>query len=439
MIIPLAHKIELIPNNKQKTYFLKAIGCARFAYNWGLSEWERKHKAGLPCSAFQLQKEFNAIKHTLFPFVCEVTKWACAQSLRDLENAYRLFFKKTSRKPTMKKKRDNDGSFYIAGQDVELSDVNRNSKAIKKTLHNTDLKRQYIKVPKLGWVKMSERLRFQGKLKNVVISQEGDKFYASFSMEITKEEYNRTHKQTKKEGYKAVGIDLGIKSIMVLSDGICIQQNIKPLKDYQKRIKRIERQLEKKVHAKTKQEKISGIQKSKNYQKQSLRLRRVMNRVEYIRNDFSHKATSIITSYYSYIAIEDLDVEQMKKKRMIARLLPDAPFGRLRIQLKYKSAIRGVHVVQADQYFPSSKTCSVCGTVNTNLQLKDRVFDCPRCGSVIDRDYNASINLLHLINKVGVDNPELTPADLTALQYLFTKNGIATSKVETGRRQVIVP
>ena len=124
----------------------------------------------------------------------------------------------------------------------------------------------------------------------------------------------------------------------------------------------------------------------------------------------------------------------MVQNHRLAQAVSDVAFGELRRQIGYKSEYNGVTVKMADRFYPSSKTCSVCGNVKHDLKLNDRVYRCDKCGAVIERDYNASLNLLGLLfhHKIGVGCPEFTPADLTALLSRFKRNGIATSKVETG-------
>ena len=438
-MLSISHKIELVPNNKQKTYFRKAFGCARLAYNWGLAEWQRRYKEGEKCSFFVLNNVFNAIKGEQYPFVYEVTKYACQQSLRNVATAYKNFFENLKNGkvcyPQFKRKKDNQGSFYFA--EVKLSDTNTNSKVFKKMAHNERLKRQYLKVPNLGCVKMTQRIRFNGKINGVVISQEGDKYFASFSMQISEDEYKRTHPHVacnKKK--KSIGVDVGIKSALVLSDGISVDSP-KPLKNNLRKIKRLSRQLDKRTHARTKQERLSGVKKSNNYRKLSVKLANAQRRVANIRRDFTQKVTTILTTHYGQIAVEDLNVKGMVKNHRLAQSISDVSFGELLRQIEYKSAYNGVTVKKADRFYPSSKTCSVCGNVKHDLKLKDRTYRCDKCGSVIDRDYNASLNLLSLLlnTKIGSSSPEFTPADLTALLSRFERNRIVTSKVETGRQQ----
>ena len=438
-MISISHKIELMPNNKQKTYFRKAFGCARLAYNWGIAEWKRRYEAGEKSSFISLNNAFNSIKKEQYPFVYEVTKWSCAQSFRNLEKAYKKFFEDLKKGiisyPQFKRKKDNQGSFYIT--EVKLSEVNTNSKRFKKIPHNQEGKRQYLKVPNLGCVKMAQRLRFNGKINSVVISQQGDRYFASFSMQITEEEYKRTHPHAslpKEE--RCAGIDLGLKSALVLSDGIAVE-NPKPLKEHLRKIKRLSRQLDKRTHARTKQERLSGVKKSENYKKLSVKLSNAQRKVANIRRDFTQKVTTILTTHYAHIALEDLNVKGMVRNHRLAQSVSDVAFGELRRQIEYKAELNGVTITKADRFYPSSKTCSVCGNIKQDLKLSDRTYRCDKCGTIIDRDYNASLNLLGLIgnNRVGKDWPEFTPVDLTALLSRFARNGIATSKVEAGRQQ----
>lgn len=437
-MISIAHRIELKPNNKQKTYFRKAFGCARLAYNWGLAEWKRMYEAGEKPSGREIRKRFNAIKKEQFPFVYEVTKCAVDQPFINLQSAFDRFFKKLGAYPQFKKKRDNEGSFYLQESEIHLSESNKNSKAFEKLAHNERQKHQYLHFPKLGWVKMAEHIRFNyAKINNACISQSGGHFYVSFSLQITEEEYKRTHPNVDLvDGSRKVGVDVGIKSALILSDGIAID-NPKPLKKNLRKIKRLSRQLSKRVHPKTKEERLQGAKKSNNYMKLSVRLAHAQGRVANIRRDFLHKVTTILTTHYGEIAIEDLNVKGMTKNHRLAQAVNDVSFGELRRQIEYKAATNGVKVLKVDRFYPSSKTCSVCGAVKEDLTLRDRTYRCDKCGAVFDRDYNASRNLLgQLVNhKIGTDYPESTPADLTALLSRFFVNGIATSKVETGKQQ----
>ena len=203
-----------------------------------------------------------------------------------------------------------------------------------------------------------------------------------------------------------------------------------------RKIKRLSRQLDKRTHARTKQERLSGVKKSNNYKKLSIKLSNAQRKVASVRRDFIQKVTTILTTHYAHMALEDLNVKGMVRNHRLAQSISDVSFGELVRQMEYKAALNGVAIKKADRFYPSSKTCSVCGNVKTDLRLSDRTYRCNKCGAVLDRDYNASLNLLGLLvnHQIGADYPEFTPVDLTALLSCFARNGIATSKVEAGRQ-----
>ncbi len=183
----IAHKIELKPNNHQITYFKQACGVARLAWNWGLSNWQQQYIDGLNPSGMSLKKEFNAIKKELFPFVYNVTKYAVQQPFIQLQEAYKRFFKKIGGKPKFKKKGKSKDSFYIGGDQIKIE-------------------RQKVKIPNLGWVKLREDIRFQGKILNATVSKIADKWFISFAIKPF-----MSYLPCKNQA--SVGIDLGIKKL----------------------------------------------------------------------------------------------------------------------------------------------------------------------------------------------------------------------------------
>ena len=427
----ISHKIELIPNNKAKTYFSKAFGCSRLAYNWGLARWKEKYEAGEKVSYLELKKEFNRIKKEQFPFVYEVTKYAVQQPFFHLNEAFQKFFRDLkdgkNSYPKFKKKRDGAGSFYIGGDQTVLTDQPK----ISKKLDIRSDKKKYLKIPNLGYVKMREELRFRGKINGVTISQRGERYYASFSVEIDKEEYRRTHKPYENTGY-GIGIDVGVNSFAVMSNGIKVYAP-KPLAEEGRKLVKISRQLSGKQHPKTKGD---ATKKSANYRKTSRKLSELHRHIVDIRTDFEQKLSTAIVRTFDHIAIEDLNISGMMQNHHLARAVSDVSFYEFRRQLTYKAGYMGKTMILADRFYPSSKICSVCGSRKADLKLSEREYVCPFCGARMDRDYNASVNLFDLIkNKIGRVPPELTPADLTALQELLAINLLATSKVETGIQQ----
>lgn len=416
-MINISHKIELKPNNKAKSHFKKAFGCARLAYNWGLSKWKENYERGYKTNFYSINNEFNHIKKEQFPFVYEVSKCVTQYSIRDLSHAFNNFFRDLKKGkvsyPKFKKKRDSSGSFHLGGGVVKIKDE------------------KYLQVPKLGLVKMREKLRFQGKLNSVTISQKADKYYASFSMEITQEEYNRTHKKVEHNNL-AVGIDLGISNFLSLSNGLQIQAP-KPLDKLNILLVKRQRQLSKKQHPKTKDDVKKGVKKSNNYLKATIKLNKAHTRIANIRKDFLHKVTSHIIRNYDYIGLEDLNVKGMMKNKHLSKSLADVSFYDFNRQLEYKVEYNNKQIYRADRFYPSSKICSNCGSIKKNLKLSDRIYKCNECGFMVDRDLNAAINLHKFVNKeIGVIHSKFTPADLTALLDNLAINQIATSKVETG-------
>lgn len=414
----ISHKIELIPNKIGREYFAKAFGCARLAYNWGLSRWKELHEQGINRNALAIKKDFNSIKEEVFPFVYEVSKYVTQQPFIQLNLAITKFFRDLKAGvvsyPKHKKKGRDKDSFYMGGDVVEIHDG------------------KYLKIPKLDKIKMTENLRFNGKITGAVISRHSDRYYASIQVEITEEEYKRTHKIKEITDEKIVGIDVGISSLMTMSNGIKIG-NIKAFSKETKKLVRLQRQLSRKQHAKTKQDVLKGVKASNNYTKQAKKVAKKYQRISNIRKDYINKVTGVITNHFTHIALEELDVKGMLRNHKLAREISDVSFYEIKRQIIYKAENKGRNVYDVDKYYPSSKKCSNCGNIDVNLKLSTRVYRCKNCGYTIDRDLNAGINLKYEIeNIIGKVLPELTPVDLTALLEDLAINHIATSKVEAG-------
>jgi len=258
----IAHKIELKANNQQITYFKKASGVARLAWNWGLSNWQEQYIKGLNPSGISLKKEFNAIKKEDFPFVYDVTKYAVQQPFIQLQEAFKRFFKKISGKPKFKKKNRSKDSFYIGGDQIKVE-------------------RQKVKIPNLGWVKLREDIRFQGKILNATVSRIADKWFISFGIKPS-----ISYLPCKNQA--SVGVDLGIKTLAVLSNGSFVESP-RPLKKLQKKLTRMSRQLSKKQHSRKKGDRTP---KSNNYKKTTIKIAKLHKKIADIRRDTLHKFTT---------------------------------------------------------------------------------------------------------------------------------------------------
>jgi putative transposase len=360
----LAHKIELQANNKQRTYFAKASGTARFAYNWALDQWQKQYQAhkenpDLPKpTQGGLRKQLNAIKRVEYPWMLEVTKNAPQMAIIQLGDAFKRFFKGQANYPKFKKKGVHD-SFTITNDQFLL---------------NESLNR--IRIPNLGWVRLREPLRFNGKILSATISRQANKWFVSISVETDDLSHLR-----KAENQGVVGVDLGISSLATLSTGEVVTGS-KPLKKLLSRLKKWSKNLSKKQKG------------SANWNKAKAKLAKLHAKISNIRKGSLHKLTSNLTRRFSVIGIEDLNVKGMLSNGKLARHIADMGFYEFKRQLEYKAQMRGNLIVVADRWYPSSKTCSVCGAIKQDLTLKDRVFKC-ECGHTQDRDLNAAINLAH--------------------------------------------
>ena len=411
-IINIAHKIRLEPNNVQKTYMNKAIGCARLAYNWALAEWKRAYEADEKPKAFKIIKSFNTIRKEQFPFTYEVSKAVTSHAIANLGQAFTNFFRGTAQYPTFKKKSRTQGSFYIDGFLLKLKTINE--------ITNKEIKGQYVLIPKLGYVKMSERLRFNGKINSCVISKKANNYYISFSMEISQDEFNRTHK-FKEPQHLTCGVDIGSISAISLDNGYKVKPP-KPLSKANKRYKRLSRQLSRKQHPRYKGDK---TERSRNFIKATRRLAKLSERIANIRKDFNHKETSKVVADHKFIAMETLNVTGMVKNRKLAKSISDVSYGDLSSKIEYKARYSNRYIYYADMFFASSKTCLNCGSKNSDLKLSDRIFVCPSCGFTIDRDTAAAINLREEMERylIGIAHPEFTlversSADDRSLGYL---------------------
>jgi putative transposase len=355
----LSHHISLDPTEEQKIFFAKACGVARFSWNWALNEWEKQYKEGKKPNSFSLKKQFNAIKEKEFPWIFESPKDANQTPFSNLQKAYKSWWKaikkgdKRLQKPRFKKKGVRD-SFYI-------------SNSVFKTDEN------YIKLPLIGWVRMNESLRFDGKIMSGTISREADKWFISISVEV--EDYKKQRISDNK-----IGIDLGLKNTIVTSDNQVFQAP-KPLKKYQRLLKIRQRSLSRKKKG------------SKNRLKAIKRVQKTHVKIKNIRSDWQHKITTKLCRENQTICLEDLNIAGMMKSNL-AKSLSDVGLGGIRRQLKYKSEIYGCDLKIIDRWYPSTKTCSNCGHKKDTIALSERVFKCDHCGFQIDRDLNAAKNIL---------------------------------------------
>ena len=358
----IAHRIALDPTNVQRTCFAQAAGVARFSWNWALAEWRRQYAAhradpSLPQpSEAALRRALNRRKRAAFPWMYDVTKCASQEAVIDLGMAFRAFFRKQARYPRFKQRGRARDSFCAAND----------PRAFR-------VEGKRIRLPRIGWVRMREELRFRGVAKRVTVSRDGERWYAAVTVEMP-------DPAPASPPGEAVGVDLGIATLAVLSTG----ERIPGPKAYRRRLAALRRS------SRALSRKRKG---SANRRKAQVRLARVQARTANIRRDATHKATTRLTRGWRRIVIEDLNVRGMAANRRLALSVMDGGFHEFRRQLTYKAAMYGSTVVLADRWYPSSKACSCCGSVATELDLSQRIYRCASCGLEIDRDLNAARNL----------------------------------------------
>ena len=357
----LGHKIRLAPNKVQATYFAKAAGVARFAYNWALLRWQEQYQENLadpsqpkPNEA-ALRRQLNAIKREQYPWMLEVTKSAPQMAIIQLGQAFDNFFAHRTGFPRLRRK-GTDDRFTIAN-DLFCIENRR------------------IRIPKLGWVRMRETLRFTGRIVSATISCVAGNWYAGITVDMPDEP-----PLPPAENQGAVGVDLGVTTLATLSNGE-VFIGPKALLSSRKKLRRLERVLSRKVKG------------SRNRAKEKLKLAKLHARIANLRRESLHQLTTDLTRSFHTIGIEDLNVKGMLRNHRMARVIADMGFHELRRQLEYKAAWRGGRVVVADCWFPSSKLCSCCGHRLKALALGVRQWRCPGCSTLHDRDVNATINL----------------------------------------------
>ena len=390
----LAHKIALDPNHVQETYFRKAAGTARFAYNWALDQWQQQYDAWKadptlpkPTEA-ALRRQLNALKRDAFPWMLEVTKNAPQMAIMHLGQAFQNFFQGTAEYPTFKKTGRHD-SFTLTNDQFTV-------------------KGHKVRIPKLGWVRLHEPLRFVGKVVEGTVSRTADRWFLSVTVEIPDPPVVHRENQT------VVGVDLGISALATLSTGETImgpKAYAAALKTLGRLSKQFSRQMEAaKIRAGLQPgqpiPKGMHIPLSQNMRKTQRRIARLHARIANIRQEALHQLTTDLVERFDVIAIEDLNVVGMLKNHKLARAIADMGFGEFRRQLEYKAAQRGKTVIVVDRWYPSSKICSTCGAKVAKMPLDIREWTCSACHTPHDRDINAAINLQHVAeSSVGSSSP----------------------------------
>lgn len=372
------YKTEIVLSDEQKERFLRTIGTCRFVYNLFLQTnkelYEKNKDTDLPkyMNNFEFSKWINNIfikNNPEYSWIKEVSSKSIRRTIDNANVAYTRFFKHQSKFPRFKKRDKNECRMYFVKTDAKAK--------IRYERHR-------IKIPTLGWCKLKEFgfIPTNKIIKSGTITKQAGRFYVS----VRVEEDIEIRQRNKNDG---LGIDLGVKNFAVLSDGA----RYKTLKQQKlnKRLVREQKALSRKYKAKKKNKKEGATHK--NIEKQKLRVQKIYQRIANTRHDYQNKVIAeIIKREPSFITIEDLNVRGMMKNKHLSRAIANQGFSQFVSKLKYKCYLNGIELRQVDRFYPSSKICCLCGQIKTDLKLSDRVYRCD-CGNIIDRDYNASINL----------------------------------------------
>jgi putative transposase len=330
-----------------------------------LAKWNELYASGQKPKATSIKKFFNSIKYEQFPWMKEIHRDAHSQPFSNLQKAFVSFFKKASNHPKFKKKGKTRDSFYVANDKFSLNGFE-------------------VKLPVVGRVRMTEQLRFSGKVMSAVVGREADRWFISISVDVASN-------QEKRSDWKPIGVDLGLTTFAALSNGVKINSP-KPLKAATKRLRRVSKRHSRKHNG------------SSNRRKATLRLARIHRRVKNIRHDFLNKLTTDLAKTHSHIGIEDLNTKGMMKNRKLSKAISDASWSEFRRQLEYKTELYGSKLVVFDRFYPSSKRCSYCGSILEELPLSVREWTCLKCGTVHDRDINSAKNLEPTIDGLSRSN-----------------------------------
>lgn len=363
------YKIQLKPNNKQQTKLFQSVGVARWAYNWTLARQEDNYKNGgkfIPDG--ELRKEITQLKKTeQYKWLNDVSAQIPKQAVKDACLAYQRFFKGLSNKPKFKSKKHSKPSFYQREDKLKYE----NGKVV---------------LEKIGWVKVAEPLP-DGKYLNPRIKFDGLNWWLTVGVEFEPAQDNTPYSEP-------IGIDLGVKDLAVVSTGEKFKNinKSKKVKKLEKKLKRLQRKASKKYE---KGKEGNRYRKTKNIIKLERLIRKTHQRLKNIRMNYIHQITTkLVKTKPEYIVMEDLNVSGMVKNHKLAKAVQEQALREFRRQMEYKCEWNGIRLIIADRYYPSSKMCSECGYILEKLSLSTREWVCPVCGTLHDRDLNASINLM---------------------------------------------
>ena len=364
----LTKKVRLKPTPEQEQKLWQSVGTARFIYNWVLARQEENYKQG---NRFiqdgALRKELTQLKQTEeYKWLYEVSNNITKQAVKDACNAYMKYFKKQAGKPRFKSRRKSRSSFY-------------------NDCHKLKVKENLVLLEKVGWVKTSEQIPMDTKYTNPRVSFDSKYWYITVGIEREPPEVELTN--------ESIGIDLGIKNLAKCSNGSTIPNinKTKPVKKLEKRLRRLQRKVSNKYQQNKEGRKFV---KTSNIIKLEKEIRLLHRKLSNIRNNHIHQATTmIVKTKPSRVVMETLNIKGMMKNKHLSKAIASQGLYEFKRQMRYKCEFYGIEFVEADRFYPSSKLCSECGHKKAKLKLSERTYTCEECGCIIDRDYNAAVNL----------------------------------------------
>lgn len=372
----------LLPNNKQKIKLYEFANISRFAYNWAIAREQENYKnGGSFMSDGKLRKEFTQLKkQEEYKWLNNCSSELTRQSINDACKSYINFFK-GSGYPKFKSKKKSKPSFYVRYDTLQFTETHVKLEKLTKSREKNK--------KKFNWIKLAETNRVPKNCKyyNPRVTFDGLNWWISLSMERDKNNEMPLN--------NGIGIDLGIKDLAICSDGHTYK-NInkdKTIIKLKKKQKRLQRKISRKYLINKKGD---DFNKTKNIIKSEQKLLKIYHRLKNIRQNYLHQVTTeIIERKPSFIVLEDLNIKNMLKNKYLSKFLQEQCLYEFFKQIQYKCEWNNIRFIVADRYFPSSRLCSKCGAIKKDLKLSDRTYICLECGNSINRDYQASVNLMN--------------------------------------------
>lgn len=364
----LGKRVRLFPTKEQEQKLWQSVGTARFIYNWTLTRQEENYKSGGKfISDNDLRKELTILKKTELNWLNQVSNNVAKQAVKDGCEAYRNFFKGLADRPKFKSRRKAKPAFY-------------NDTAKLKVKENDLL------IEKVGWVKIKKNaIPMNCKYTNPRVSFDGKYWFVSVGLEREKPIIELTT--------ESLGVDVGIKDLAICSNGMTFKNinKTRVVKKLEKRLRRLQRRVSRKY---LKNKEGGKFVKTSNIIKAEKQIKLLHRKLANIRSNHNHQATNkIVKTKPSRVVMETLNIKGMMKNKHLSKAIGKQCLYEFKKQMQYKCEFNGIEFIEADKWYPSSKTCSKCGHVKQKLSLSVRTYICDKCSLVIDRDYNASINL----------------------------------------------